>query len=238
MESKLAIIFGRNPVREALRAKRVVNVLASESFSEQSILDLIKLQSIQIKRVSNSELDKKCEGGSHQGILAYIKPYEYLDLNELIKRSKKERIPVIVMLDRINDPHNFGAILRSADVFNVSGIIIGRHDQVPLNSTVAKTSAGAINYIPVTLVNNLNQAIEKLKENGFWIVSTDGGASTNYTDIKYDFPICLVIGSEGEGVAKLILKNSDYVVKIPQFGHVNSLNASVAAGILLSEIRR
>lgn len=236
MEAKASTIFGRNPVREALRANRVVSILVSESFSDNSILDLIKLQSIPMRRVSNSELDKKCDG-VHQGVMAVIKPYEYLDLNELIRRSKKVEIPVIVVLDKINDPHNFGAILRSADVFNVSGIIIGKHDQVPLNSTVAKTSAGAINYVPVTLVNNLNQAIDKLKENGFWVVSTDGGASTNYNDLTYDFPVCLVIGSEGEGVSKLIIKNSDYVVKIPQSGHVNSLNASVAAGILLSRIR-
>ena len=229
-------IFGRNPVREALRAKRVISITISESFSDESILELVRLQSLPMKRVSGSELDRKCNG-VHQGVMAEIKPYEYLDLNELIKRSKKEKIPVIVMLDRINDPHNFGAILRSADVFNVSGIIIGKHDQVPLNSTVAKTSAGAINFVPVSIVNNLNQTIEKLKENGFWIVSTDGGASTNYCDLKYDFPVCLVIGSEGEGVSKLILKNSDYIVKIPQSGHVNSLNASVAAGILLSRIR-
>ena len=161
MEAKVATIFGRNPVREALRANRVVSILVNESFSDNSILDLVKLQSIPMRRVNNSELDKKCDG-VHQGIMAIIKPYEYLDLNELIRRSKKETVPVIVVLDRINDPHNFGAILRSADVFNVSGIIIGKHDQVPLNSTVAKTSAGAINYVPVTLVNNLNQAIESI----------------------------------------------------------------------------
>ena len=230
------LVFGRNPVKEALCANRVVSILLSESFNDKTILELIKLHSIPTKRVSNAELDKKASG-VHQGVIAVIKPYEYLDLNEIIRRSKKVEVPVIVMLDGINDPHNFGAILRSADVFNASGIIIGKHNQVPLNSTVAKTSAGAINYVPVALVNNLNQAITKLKENGFWIVSTDGSASLDYSEIKYDFPACVVIGSEGSGVSKLIIKNSDYVVKIPQSGHVNSLNASVAAGILLARIR-
>ena len=142
------------------------------------------------------------------------------------------------MLDGINDTHNLGAILRSCYVFDVAGIIIGKHNQVPLNATVAKASAGAINYVPVCLVNNLNQAISRLKEEGYWIVSTDGSGTSNYQDIKYDFKVVLVIGSEGMGVSKLVLKNSDYIVKIPQYGHVNSLNASVAAGILLSEIRR
>ena len=230
-------IIGRNPVREAICADKVTKVLLSDSFSDKNILDLINLHSIPIQRVSTSYLDKNYEG-VHQGIVAFIKPYEYLDLNEMIRRSKKVKVPIIIMLDGINDPHNLGAIIRSADVFNASGVIIGKHSQVPLNATVAKTSAGAINYVPVAMVNNLNQAIDKLKENGFWVVSTDGSANTSYAEINYDFPVCLVVGSEGKGVSRLILKNSDYVVKIPQFGHVNSLNASVAAAILLAEIRR
>ena len=144
---------------------------------------------------------------------------------------------IIVILDGINDPHNLGAILRCCDVFNVSGVLIPKHNQVPLTATVAKTSAGAINYVPVALVGNLNQTIEKLKEEGFWIVSTDGSATIDYQSLKYDFNVALVIGSEGQGVSRLVLKNSDYVVKIPQYGHVNSLNASVATGILLAKIR-
>ena len=115
--------------------------------------------------------------------------------------------------------------------------MIGKHSQVSLNATVAKTSAGAINYVPVVLVNNLNQAITKLKEAGFWIVSTDGSAKMSYNDMKYDFKTVVVIGSEGYGISSLILKNSDYIVKIPMYGHVNSLNASVAAGILMARIR-
>jgi len=230
------LIFGRNPVKEALRNGRVVSIFLSESFSDQTILDLIKDCHLVPKKVSNQELDKKCKG-VHQGVMAIVKPYEYLDLNEIIRRAKKVEVPIIVILDGINDPHNFGAILRSADVFGVTGIVVGKHNQVPLNATVAKTSAGAINFVPVALVSNLNQAIAKLKENGFWVVSTDGSATMSYTDLNYNFPICLVIGSEGEGVSRLVLKNSDYIVKIPQFGHVNSLNASVAAGILLARIR-
>ena len=153
-------------------------------------------------------------------------------------KAKKKDKKIIVMLDGIEDPHNLGAILRSADVFEASGIILPKHNSVSLNATVAKTSAGAINYVPVAIVNNLNQAIATLKNEGYWIVSTDGSATIDYSSIKYEFPVVVVIGSEGKGVSSLVLKNSDYIVKIPQFGHVNSLNASVAAGILLAEVHK
>ena len=230
------IIFGRNPVKEALRADKVLKVYISNGFSDKEINPLLQDKKPYIKVVSNGELDTKCNG-VHQGIMAEVKPYEYLDFNELIRRSRKEKLPLIILLDGINDPHNLGAILRSADVFGATGIVIPKHNSVSLNATVAKTSAGAINFVPVSQVSSLNQAIEKLKDNGFWVVSTDGAAQINYGDLKYDFPVALVIGSEGQGVSRLIVKNSDYVVKIPQFGHVNSLNASVAAGILLAKIR-
>lgn len=230
-------IFGRNPVREALKAERVQSVYLADSMNDQTILDEIKLQRISATRVSSNELTNMVKIDKHQGVVAVVKPYEYIDLNEIIRRSKSVKVPIILILDGINDPHNLGAILRSCDVFNVSGIIIGKHNQVPLNATVAKTSAGAINFVPVALVNNINNALEKLKENGFWVVSTDGASTTNYYDLKYDFPVALVVGSEGEGISRLVLKNSDYIVKIPQYGHVNSLNASVATAILLSRIR-
>ncbi len=230
------LIFGRNPVKEALRSNRVLKVFIVSNFNDKEINLLLQEKKPYIKVVSNAELDSKTNG-VHQGIMAEIKPYEYLDLDEIIRRSRKVEVPIIVILDGINDTHNLGAILRSCDVFNVTGVIIPKHNQVPLNATVAKSSAGAINFVPVSQVSSLNQTIQKLKDNGFWVVSTDGSAKIDYTQIKYDFPVALVIGSEGKGVSSLIIKNSDYVVKIPQYGHVNSLNASVAAGILLSRIR-
>ena len=231
------LIFGRNPVKEALRANRVSKVFITNNFSDKEINLLLQDKKPYIKVVSNGELDAKTHGGVHQGIMAEIKPYEYLDLDEIIRRSRKVEVPIIVLLDGINDTHNLGAILRSCDVFNVSGVLIPKHNQVPLNATVAKSSAGAINYVPVAQVGSVQQVIQKLKDNGFWVVSTDGSAQIDYHQIKYDFPVLLVIGSEGKGVSSLIIKNSDYVVKIPQYGHVNSLNASVAAGILLAKIR-
>ena len=235
-KENINLIFGRNPVKEALRANRVIKVFITNNFSDKEINLLLQEKKPYIKVVSNSELDSKCHG-VHQGIMAEIKPYEYLDLGEIIRRSRKVEVPIIVILDGINDTHNLGAILRSCDVFNVTGVIIPKHNQVPLNATVAKSSAGAINFVPVAQVSSLNQTIQRLKDNGFWVVSTDGSAKLSYNQIKYDFPVALVIGSEGKGVSSLIIKNSDYVIKIPQYGHVNSLNASVAAGILLAKIR-
>ena len=231
-----SLIYGRNPVKEALRSKRVKTIYLSNGFSNNEILSLIDENHINVTYKSVKELDSMTQG-VHQGVAAIIRDYDYYSLESILDRANKQEKPLIVILDGINDPHNLGAILRCGDVFNVTGILIPKHNQVPLNATVAKTSAGAINYVPVALVGNLNQTIEKLKENGFWIVSTDGSGSYNYQDLKYDFKVALVIGSEGQGVSRLVLNNSDYVVKIPQFGHVNSLNASVAAGILLAKIR-
>ena len=230
------LIYGRNPVKEALRSRRVKSIFLSESFSNPEILSMIKESRAVISYVSNKELDSMT-GGVHQGVAAIIKDYEYYSFDSIIERARKEDKPLIVILDGINDPHNLGAILRSCDVFKATGVLIPKHNQVPLNATVAKTSAGAINYVPVAMVNNINQAIQRLKDEGFWVVSTDGSATQEYQDIKYDFKVALVIGSEGQGVSRLVLANSDYIVKIPQYGHVNSLNASVAAGILLAKIR-
>ena len=231
------VIFGKNPIKESLSANRVKKAFLVEGFSDKSILSLLKDRNITVQYLSAKEMTNLCAGGAHQGVAAEIKPYEYYSLEYVLKKAETVDRPIILLLDGIEDPHNLGAILRSADVFGVSGVIISKHNQVALNSTVAKTSAGAINYVPVVLVNNLNQAIEKLKKAGYWVVSTDGAATKNYNEINYDFKTVVVIGSEGYGVSSLVLKNSDYVVKIPMYGHVNSLNASVAAGILMARIR-
>ncbi len=234
---KVDLIFGRNPVKEALRAKRTKRIFITPNFSHKEILELISENAIPKVIRNVKELDALSCGGVHQGIVAEIKPYEYFSLEYLLAQAKTVSRPIIVVLDGIEDPHNLGAILRSSDVFGVTGVIISKHHQVALSATVAKTSAGAINYVPVCLVNNINQALQTLKDNGFWVVSADGSGKQNYLDLKYDFPTVLVIGSEGEGISPLVLKNSDFVIKIPMYGKVNSLNASVAAGILLAKIK-
>ena len=233
----LNLIYGKNPVIEAIRAKKAIKVFVVNNFNDQKILSLIKDSHLNVVNISSLEMDKMCDG-VHQGVAAELKPYQTVSLEEIIIKAKKKEKKIIVMLDNISDPHNLGAIMRSADVFEASGIIIPKHNSVTLNATVAKTSAGAINYVPVAVVNNLNQAIKALKDEGYWVVSTDGSAELSYSSIKYDFPVVIVIGSEGKGVSPLVLKNSDYIVKIPQYGHVNSLNASVAAGILLAEVHK
>ncbi len=238
MNKDTNFIYGKNPVIEAINAKKAIRVFLVSNFSDQKILSLIKNNKVLVNYIAPNEMDKMANNGVHQGIGAELKPYQTVSLEEIIYKAKKKDKKIIVMLDGIEDPHNLGAILRSADVFEVSGIILPKHNSVSLNATVAKTSAGAINYVPVAIVNNLNQAIATLKQEGYWIVSTDGSATISYSSIKYDFPVVVVIGSEGKGVSSLVLKNSDYIVKIPQFGHVNSLNASVAAGILLAEVHK
>ena len=237
MNKDVNLIYGKNPVIEAINAKKAIKVFLVNNFNDQKILSLLKNNKVPFSFVSSNEMDKMANG-VHQGIAAELKPYQTVSLEEIIYKAKKKDKKIIVMLDGIEDPHNLGAILRSADVFEASGIILPKHNSVSLNATVAKTSAGAINYVPVAIVNNLNQAIATLKQEGYWIVSTDGSATISYSSIKYDFPVVVVIGSEGKGVSSLVLKNSDYIVKIPQFGHVNSLNASVAAGILLAEVHK
>ena len=238
MNKDTNFIYGKNPVIETINAKKAIKVFLVSNFSDQKILSLIKNNKVPVNYVAPNEMDKMANNGVHQGIGAELKPYQTVSLEEIIYKAKKKDKKIIVMLDGIEDPHNLGAILRSADVFEASGIILPKHNSVSLNATVAKTSAGAINYVPVAIVNNLNQAIATLKQEGYWIVSTDGSATISYSSIKYDFPVVVVIGSEGKGVSSLVLKNSDYIVKIPQFGHVNSLNASVAAGILLAEVHK
>lgn len=231
-------IFGRNPVKEAVKSNRCLRVYLTNSFNDKEILSLLKEHHVPQFIKTREQLDTISQNGVHQGIIAEIKPYEYCSLESILKKIKIEDNPILVMLDGINDPHNMGAILRSCDIFGVAGVIVGKHEQVALTSAVAKTSAGAINYVPVCEVSNLNQTCELLKQKGFWVVSSDGSADKNYFDVKYDFPTVLIIGSEGKGVSQLLLKNSDFVIKIPMYGKVNSLNASVAAGILLANIKR
>ena len=238
MNKDINLIYGKNPVIEAINARKALKVFLVHNFNDQKVINLIKDNKLPVVNISPNEMEKMCDGGVHQGLAAELKPYQTVSLEEIIVKANKKNKKIIVMLDNINDPHNLGAILRSADVFEASGIVLPKHNSLSLNATVAKTSAGVINYVPVAVVNNLNQAIKTLKEEGYWVVSTDGSATIDYSSIKYDFPVVVVIGSEGKGVSPLVLKNSDYIVKIPQYGHVNSLNASVAAGILLAEVHK
>lgn len=230
------VIYGKNAIANSLEAHRVEKLFISTRLKDDQFTKKLPLNKVNVLYVSDDALSRLAKVNNHQGFVAYVKDYEGVSLSYLLTKAKTKKNPLILMLDGIEDPHNLGAIIRSADAFGVTGIIMKSHGEVPLNGTVAKVSTGAINFVDVAIVNNLSNAIKTLQENGFWVVSSDGEAKTNYDEIDYKCPICVVIGSEGFGISRLVIKNSDFVVKIPMYGHVNSLNASVATSIFLSMI--
>ena len=231
-------IFGKNTIANALEhTDSLKRILVSSSFKDERIFKLLKSKKVQYRVVSPSEISRLVGNVNHQGVIAEIEEYKYISLEELIRKNQNNSNSLLVLLDGIEDPHNLGAILRSVDAFGANGVIIGANRQVGLNSTVAKVSTGAIEYVDTCMVTNLNQTIQKLKEEGYWIVASDGEAKLDYRQVDYNnTKIVLVVGSEGFGVSKLLLKNSDFIVKIPMVGHVNSLNASVASAIFLAQI--
>lgn len=244
MESKdNQFIIGRNPVFEAIQSERSINkVYIAEGIKKnniQSLLKLTKEKRIITQYVPRKKLDNMVQSTNHQGIVAAAAAHDYYSFHDLLTGIKKDKNhPFLLLLDEIEDPHNLGSILRTADVVGVDGVIIPKRRSVGLTSTVAKTSAGAIEYVPVTRVTNLAQTIEELKKEGFWIVGTDAAAKQLFTEVDYKMPICLVIGSEGKGISKLIREKCDFMIKLPMKGHVNSLNASVAASIMMYEVYR
>ena len=231
-------IFGKNTIANALEHNdSLKRILVSSSFKDDRIFKLLKSKKVQYRVVSPSEISRLVGNVNHQGVIAEIEEYKYISLEELISKNQNNPNSLLVLLDGIEDPHNLGAILRSVDAFGANGVIIGANRQVGLNSTVAKVSTGAIEYVDTCMVTNLNQTIQKLKEEGYWVVASDGEAKLDYREVNYNnMKTVLIIGSEGFGVSKLLLKNSDFVVKIPMVGHVNSLNASVACAIFLAQI--
>lgn len=231
------LIYGKNPVLNALLENRVLKVYLKEGFNDARILKTITSTRTNVRYVSNNELVRLSHVENHQGIVADVQAFEYSSLDEIIHRSLKSEQPLILLLDEISDPHNFGAIIRSADAFNVDGIIIKDRNQVEVNSTVYKVSTGAIEHVKIAKVSNLSNAIKVLKKNGFWIYSAAGEGADDYNKQNYDGKNAIIVGNEGVGISKLVRENSDFIIKIPMMGHVNSLNVSVATGILLSRIR-
>lgn len=231
------LIYGRIPVKSSIESNKVVKLMVQKNFSDESLLKLARDKNIPLEFVDQSLLASLSKNGNHQGVIAEVKPFQYSSLEEIVKSSLKKPQPLILILDEIEDPHNLGAIIRSCDAFGVDGIVLKNRNQVQINMTVVKVSTGAIDHVKICQVSNVSNAIRVLKENGFWIYSSDGLAKTNYDDLKYTGPTALIVGSEGSGISRLVLENSDFVIKIPMLGSVNSLNVSVATGILLSNIR-
>ena len=229
------IITGKNTVSEAIKVSHKIYEIYLLKGSNKEILSLAEEKQINVKELDKFNLNKILPP-NNQGIGALVEDYTYQSLDEAINIEKKNK--VFIILDQLEDPHNLGAILRSADAFNIDGIIIPKNRSVKLNATVAKVSTGAIEHVNVVEVTNLTQTIKKLKDNGFWVVGTDAKTDKTIHDIDVDTNLCVVIIKEGKGISRLVKENCDYIVKIPMSGHVNSLNASVSAALVIYEIYR
>lgn len=230
-------IYGRIPVLSYLDNGRVYEVFLAQNFSDQKIIQALKTRKLNPKFVSSHELDKLSSFNNHQGIVAKVDEYMTYSLLDLINSLKDKHHPVIVMLDEITDPHNLGAIIRNLDAFNIDGLIIKNKNQAPLSPTVYKVSTGALSFVKVAVVANLNNAIQQLKDNGYWIYAISQKGSKPYYEVDFNNPSVLIFGNEGKGISKLVLDNSDYYVSIPMFGHVESLNVASSSAILLSYLR-
>ena len=233
------MVAGRNAVMEALKGSRSVNkLMIANGSTEGSIKEIIavaKEKGVNIQYWDRSKLDSIARGIRHQGVLAQVAPVQYAELEDILQVAKdRNEPPFIVLLDELEDPHNLGAILRTADAAGVHGVLIPKHRSCPLSATVAKTSAGAVEHVPVARVGNLVQTIKKLKQEGLWVAAADMDGK-DYYDTDLTGPLLLIIGSEGQGVGRLVKEQCDFVVRIPMVGKINSLNASVAGSILMYE---
>ncbi len=234
------IVEGRNAVLELLNSDRDINKIFVQSGerhgSINKIIAIAKENKVVVTEVEKSKLDFMSKTKNHQGVIAVVPPFNYCEVEDILDFAKSKNEDVfILILDGIEDPHNLGSIIRTAETAGVHGIIIPKRRTVTVNSTVAKVSAGAVEHMKIARVNNITETIRKLKENGLWIIGTDGEARTLYynQDLKGD--IAIIIGSEGFGMSRLVKENTDMLVKIPMKGKITSLNASVSAGIIIYE---
>jgi len=235
-------IIGKNPVIEALKSERDINKIliaeGSQSGQMQQVIGMAKEANVIVQFVPKKKIDQLADG-NHQGVIAQVAAYEYAEIDDLFALAeKKNEAPFFLLLDEIEDPHNLGSIMRTADASGAHGIIIPKRRAVGLTATVAKLSTGAIEYIPVARVTNMAQTIDELKERGVWIAGTDASAKQDFRQIDGTLPLGLVIGSEGKGMGRLIRDKCDFLLSLPMVGHVTSLNASVAAALLMYEVHR
>ncbi|MBU5594695.1 23S rRNA (guanosine(2251)-2'-O)-methyltransferase RlmB [Amphibacillus sp. MSJ-3] len=235
-------LIGKNPIIEAFRSGRSINKLfIAEHLNAKATEDiqrLAKQQGVIVKKVPKKKLDQLVNG-KHQGMIAAVAAYDYATIDDLFARAEeKGEEPFFILLDEIEDPHNLGSILRTADATGVHGVIIPKHRAVGLTNVVAKTSAGAIEYVPVARVTNMAKTIEELKARHVWVVGTEMNASQDYRKLEGDLALALVIGNEGKGISRLVREKCDWTIKLAMGGQVSSLNASVAASVLMYEVYR
>ena len=227
------LVYGRNIAIEYLnKDEKIKKIILQENFSDKKLNSLLEKHKSILEYMSKNEMDSLC-AGVHQGIILDVMDYQYTDISEINDKDN-----FIVILDHIEDPHNLGAIIRTSEAAGVDAIIIPKDRQVKVNATVMKTSAGALANMKVICVANLVNTINKLKKDGFWVVGTALENSVDYRKINYDGKIALIIGNEGKGMSKLVTSACDFVANIPMYGKVNSLNASVASGIMIYEVIR
>ena len=228
------LVMGRNVAYDLLKKnKKVRKVIIQEGFDDKNIISLIENLKLPIETKSKREIDHLCPG-VNQGIILDIPDYKYMELNDFLHNEED----FVVLLDHLEDPHNLGAIIRTCEAAGVKSIILPRDRQVQVNATVMKTSVGTLDNVNLVSVSNLVNTIERLKEAGYWIVGTALENSVDYREIDYSGKIALVIGNEGKGISDLVSKKCDFLAKIPMYGETNSLNASVAAGIMIYEVIR
>lgn len=235
-------IMGKNPVIEALKSGRDINKIfiaeGSQGGQMQQVIGMAKAANVFLQFVPKKKLDQMAEG-NHQGVIAQVAAYQYAEIEDLFHTAEqRNEAPFFLLLDEIEDPHNLGSIMRTADAVGAHGIIIPKRRAVGLTATVAKASTGAIEHIPVVRVTNMARAIDDLKERGVWIAGTDAKGSEDYRRFDGTLPLGLVIGSEGKGIGRLIREKCDFLIHLPMDGHVTSLNASVAAALLMYEVYR
>jgi len=227
------IVYGRNVAKDLLKkGKTIKRIFLQDNFDDKEIISLIENNKIEVQYKSKKEIDHLANG-VHQGIILDIPDYQYKSLDQIINDSN-----FLVILDHLEDPHNVGAIIRTCEAAGVDGIILPTDRQVQINSTVMKTSVGTLDNVNIVSVTNVANTIDKLKEAGFWIVGTALDDSIDYREIDYSGKIVLIIGNEGSGMTNLVTKKCDFIAKIPMYGTTNSLNASVAAGIMIYEVIR
>ena len=237
------VLIGRNAVMEALKSGRGINkLLVASGDREGSVREIIALareRGLLVEMVERNVIEAIAGGRRHQGVLAYVSPVPYVALEDILAAAgAKEKEPFLLLLDELEDPHNLGALLRTADAAGVDGVLIPRRRSCPLSATVAKTSAGAVEYVPVARIGNIVQTLKTLKKQGFWVVGADMEGTQTYTEAGLTDPLVLVIGGEGHGLSRLTRENCDFLVRLPMQGHINSLNASVAGSILMYEVLR
>lgn len=228
------LVYGRNVAKELLEnGKTIQKIILQDGFSDKEINSLIEKRKVPVQYKAKREIDRLASG-VHQGIILFIPDYKYKDISDVLDDEAK----FFVILDHLEDPHNLGAIIRTCEAAKVDAIIMPKDRQAQVNSTVMKTSAGTLDNVNIVTVTNLVSTIDELKKNGFWIVGTALEDSVDYRSIDYSGKIALVIGNEGSGMSKLVKNACDFIAKIPMYGTTNSLNASVASGIMIYEVIR